>query len=50
MRSLKAKKNALEALREARLVMIDQHRKKNGASHPYFWAGFVLAGKADQQC
>lgn len=42
--SLGAGKGKLEALHEAQLEMIQRRRQEHGASHPFFWASFVLAG------
>jgi CHAT domain-containing protein len=41
---LKAKQPKLTALRGAQLEVIRQRRAQNGAAHPFFWAGFILAG------
>jgi CHAT domain-containing protein len=35
------------ALHEAQLNRLRERQQKNGAAHPFFWAGFVLAGDPD---
>jgi CHAT domain-containing protein len=35
------------ALRESALAVLNSTRQRSGHSHPYFWAGFVLAGNQD---
>jgi len=44
---LKNKRGKLNALREAQLKVIAERRGREGAAHPFFWAGFVLAGGPD---
>jgi CHAT domain-containing protein len=41
-------KGKLEALHEAQLRMLQGHREKSGAGHPFYWAGFVLIGDGDR--
>ena len=41
---LKAQEGKLKALHEAQLEVIRKRREEGGAAHPFFWAGFVLAG------
>jgi len=42
-RGLLAGETKVEALRQAKLKMI-----ASAHSHPYYWAGYVLTGKADR--
>jgi len=42
-RHLKSSENPMNALRQAKLEMIDSQV----LSHPYYWAGFILNGKTD---
>lgn len=43
-KGLKAGKDKLAALHDARQAMINARRLKHGAAHPFFWASFVLVG------
>jgi CHAT domain-containing protein/Tfp pilus assembly protein PilF len=43
-RHLKSSKSIMEALRNVKLEMINS----NVLSHPYYWAGFIVSGKADE--
>ena len=42
-RHLRASESLMEALRNAKLEMITS----GTLSHPYYWAGFIISGKAD---
>jgi hypothetical protein len=42
-RHLRSSENPMNALRRAKLEMIDS----KVLSHPYYWAGFILNGKTD---
>lgn len=44
-RHLRASESLMEALRNAKLDMI----RSAALSHPYYWAGFVINGKADSR-
>ena len=41
---LRSSESIMDGLRKAKLEMIDS----DVLSHPYYWAGFVISGKADQ--
>jgi CHAT domain-containing protein/tetratricopeptide (TPR) repeat protein len=41
---LRSSKSIMSALRKAKLELIDS----NTLSHPYYWAGFIVSGKADE--
>ena len=41
---LRSSESIMSALRKAKLEMIDS----NALSHPYYWAGFIVSGKADE--
>ncbi len=41
---LRSSKSIMGALRKAKLELIDS----NALSHPYYWAGFIVSGKADE--
>jgi CHAT domain-containing protein/Tfp pilus assembly protein PilF len=41
---LRSADSIMNALRKAKLEMIDS----NALSHPYYWAGFIISGKADE--
>jgi CHAT domain-containing protein/Flp pilus assembly protein TadD len=41
---LKGRKSKLDALHEAKVQMMSTRKKNRGATHPFFWAGFVLTG------
>jgi CHAT domain-containing protein len=41
---LRSSESIMSALREAKLEMIDS----SPLSHPYYWAGFIVSGKADE--
>jgi len=41
---LRSSESIMSALRKAKLEMIDS----NALSHPYYWAGFIASGKADE--
>ena len=41
---LRSSESIMNALRRAKLEMIDS----NTLSHPYYWAGFIVSGKADE--
>jgi len=43
-RHLKSSESIMDALRNVKLEMIDS----NVLSHPYYWAGFIASGKADE--
>lgn len=46
--ALKSGKSKMAALHEAQLQILQQHRReREGAAHPFFWAGFVLTGNAN---
>ena len=41
---LRSSESIMSALRKAKLELIDS----NTLSHPYYWAGFIVSGKADE--
>jgi len=41
---LRSSESIMSALRKAKLELIDS----NNLSHPYYWAGFIVSGKADE--
>ena len=41
---LRSSDSIMSALRKAKLELIDS----NNLSHPYYWAGFIVSGKADE--
>ena len=41
---LRSSESIMSALRKAKLEIIDS----NALSHPYYWAGFIVSGKADE--
>jgi len=41
---LRSSESIMNALRKAKLEMIDS----DALSHPYYWAGFIVSGKADE--
>jgi len=41
---LRSSDSIMSALRKAKLELIDS----NSLSHPYYWAGFIVSGKADE--
>ncbi len=41
---LRSSESIMNALRKAKLEMIDS----NALSHPYYWAGFIVSGQADE--
>lgn len=43
-RHLKSSESIMDALRKVKLEMIDS----GVLSHPYYWAGFIVSGKADE--
>jgi len=43
-RHLKSSESIMDASRKVKLEMIDS----NVLSHPYYWAGFIVSGKADE--
>ncbi|MEA2006059.1 MAG: CHAT domain-containing protein, partial [Acidobacteriota bacterium] len=42
---LRSSYSIMDALREAKLEMLSSHTP---LSHPYYWAGFIVSGKADE--
>ena len=42
---IKKGENKSNALREASLAMMRERREKFSASHPFFWASFILVGE-----
>ena len=45
--NFQAGQGKLRALHSAQRSFIDERRQAQGAAHPFFWASFVLVGKAD---
>jgi CHAT domain-containing protein len=43
--NLARSKDRAEALREAQLKVIEEHRDDSAAAHPFFWAAFTLTGR-----
>ncbi|MFW6123595.1 MAG: CHAT domain-containing protein [Acidobacteriota bacterium] len=42
---LRSSKSIIDSLRKTKLELIDS----DSLSHPYYWAGFIVSGKADQK-
>ena len=41
---MKSGRGKLASLHEAQVGMVEARRGRNGAAHPFFWAGFILVG------